>query len=155
MIRRIRLIRLIRPIFLLSLIGLIGPIAVSATDSSSTNFTVKDPVIEELGGFSSSTNFQVRGSIPYISPTRGTSTNFAIKPGFLAYGNPVLPVLSAVAGPGQISLSWTDAEDISGATYEVGMATNVSGCCYTYDSHKPPAALNWTDNELRITLLFG
>jgi len=39
-----------------------------AVDFSSSNFTVKNPSIEELGGFATSTSFQLWGSIPFISP---------------------------------------------------------------------------------------
>ena len=61
-----------------------APLAL-ATDYSSTNFKVTNPVIEELGGFSTSTNFQLIGSIPYIAPVRSTSTSYGNNPGFLGY----------------------------------------------------------------------
>jgi hypothetical protein len=69
----------------LLVLSLIIPTFVSATDFSSSNFKVKDPVLEELGGFSSSSHFGLRGSIPFISPRPGTSTSFGNLPGFLSF----------------------------------------------------------------------
>lgn len=78
--------RLMRPISLIGLICLIGlPLISFATDYSSTNFKVNNPVIEELGGFSTSTSFQLIGTIPYISSGRSTSTSYGNNPGFLGY----------------------------------------------------------------------
>ena len=56
-----------------------------AVDFSSSNFTVKNPSIEELGGFATSTSFQLWGSIPFISPRQTTSTSFILSPGFLSF----------------------------------------------------------------------
>lgn len=58
---------------------------VEAVDFSSSNFTVKNPSIEELGGFATSTSFQLWGSIPFISPRQTTSTSFILSPGFLSF----------------------------------------------------------------------
>ncbi len=44
-----------------------------------------NPVIEELGGRSTSASFQLIGSIPYIEPVRGTATSYRNNPGFLGY----------------------------------------------------------------------
>ena len=56
-----------------------------AADFSSTNFGVKNPVIEELGGFATSTSYRLWGTIPYISPRTSTSTSFILSPGFLNF----------------------------------------------------------------------
>lgn len=56
-----------------------------ATEFSSSNFIVSNPVIEELGGRSTSASFQLIGSIPYIEPARGTATSYQNRPGFLGY----------------------------------------------------------------------
>lgn len=73
----------------------------SATDYSSTNFKVNNPVIEELGGFGTSTSFKLWGSIPYISPVRTTSTSYGNNPGFLGFPGPSpTPTPSPSPSPG-------------------------------------------------------
>ncbi len=113
---------------------------VLATEFSSTNFTVQDPTIDAVVGESSSTNFSVQGTIPFISPIPGASTNFTIN----TYGV-TLPVLSATAATHQVSLSWTAVIGVSGPTYEVGTAT-ISGGPYDY---KP----SQTDRTATLTSL--
>ncbi|PIR87208.1 MAG: hypothetical protein COU11_01485 [Candidatus Harrisonbacteria bacterium CG10_big_fil_rev_8_21_14_0_10_49_15] len=56
-----------------------------AQTASSTNFTVENPTIGQLGGYATSSNFQLWGSIPFISPGTGSTTNFILKPGFLNF----------------------------------------------------------------------
>jgi hypothetical protein len=56
-----------------------------ATNFSSTNFKVNNPVINELGGLATSTSFQLRGSIPYIEPRRSSSTTYINVPDFLGF----------------------------------------------------------------------
>ena len=135
MIRFTRVIRPVRAIGLASLIVFLSASAALAADFSSSNFKVKDPVIEELGGSSASTHFKLQGSVPYISPTPGASTNFQVNPGFAAFSGVVLPVLTASSGPdyAQVSLSWSAANGVSNATYEVGISATAGGP-YTYDS---------------------
>ncbi len=76
-----------------------GPLAL-ATDYSSTNFKVSNPVIEELGGYSTSTSFRLLGSIPFIEPLRGTSTSYINIPGFPAFIDPSTPTPSSTGGGG-------------------------------------------------------
>ena len=71
-------------IVLIGFMGVMMPVAY-AVDFSSTNFEVKNPVIEELSGFATSTSFQLWGTIPYISPRISTSTSFVLSPGFLNF----------------------------------------------------------------------
>lgn len=70
---------------LLLFTALSAPAVVLATDYSSTNFSVSNPVIEELGGISTSTSFRLLGSIPFIEPRRSTSTSYINIPGFPAF----------------------------------------------------------------------
>jgi hypothetical protein len=58
---------------------------VHALNYSSTNFKVENPVIEELGGYSTSTSFRLIGSIPFIEPRRSTSTSYINIPAFPAF----------------------------------------------------------------------
>jgi hypothetical protein len=68
-----------------TLLGVFFWAPAQATEYSSTNFKVSNPVIEELGGRSTSASFQLIGSIPFISPVRTTSTSYINIPGFLGY----------------------------------------------------------------------
>lgn len=66
---------------------LLFPLLAGATDFTSTSFIVKDPVIEGLGGYSSSTSFRLWGTIPFIEPRTNTSTTFINLPGFLNFSD--------------------------------------------------------------------
>ncbi len=82
-----------------------------ATDFSSTNFIIKDPVIEPGAGFSTSNNFQLWGSMGQAAIGTSTATSFGLKSGFMYFlSSPTAPSgLNAVAASQtQINLSWTD-----------------------------------------------
>lgn len=64
-----------------------------ATDYSSTNFTVKDPVVSRGAGSSASTSFQNIGNIGQPAIGISTSTSFILRSGFLYFPAP------AVASP--------------------------------------------------------
>lgn len=106
-----------------------------AEDYTGANFIVRDPVIVEGGGMSTSTGFQLLGSQAGGIFGESTSTNFSGRFGFLYY--PVVvatPVVSATPGNGQAALSWTAGEAALGwsvSAYEVGKAT-ASGGPYTF-----------------------
>ncbi len=108
---------------------------VSATDFSSTNFTVRDPVIEIASSTEmSSVSFRLTGSIGQMSIGTSTSVTFEVRSGFLYFPKVTVPVLSATAGDGSVSLSWTASQGFLGwnvSGYNVGQAT-VSGGPYTY-----------------------
>jgi hypothetical protein len=76
--------RQLAAIFLSIALCLPGAVAY-ATEYSSSNFKVSNPVIEELGGLSSSANFKLWSNIPYIEPRLASSTNYKSIPGFLGY----------------------------------------------------------------------
>ncbi len=71
-----------------------------ATDYSSTNFKVNNPVIEELGGYSTSSNFRLWSNVPYITPSRATSTSYSSIPGFLGYTGTTTVTTSGGGGGG-------------------------------------------------------
>ena len=103
-----------------------APLA-QADDFSSTNFTLKDPVIAEPAAYGTSSNYGLWGVIPNIAPVNGTSTNFGVNPGFLAFSNVTMPTLSATASSTSFDLSWSAAVGSSVVTYEPGYATTIGG----------------------------
>lgn len=56
-----------------------------ATDYTSTNFKVKDPVIAPGGGFGTSTNFRLNDTQGQIGISKSTSTNFGVLSGYQYY----------------------------------------------------------------------
>jgi len=56
-----------------------------ATDFTSTNFIVKDPVIEPGAGFSTSTNFRLWSSIGQDAIGLSATTSFGLRGGFLYF----------------------------------------------------------------------
>ncbi len=124
-----RPIRQIRLIGQICLIGLISPVSVLAENFSSTNFVVENPVIEPLGGLSTSTNFSVQPASPYISPGQATSSNFQLNPGFFSQSIVTVPTLTLTNGPNadEVKASWTVSQGaLATNPYEVGYGT-VSG----------------------------
>ena len=102
---------MLRPISaLLSIIFLLSAQLALATDFSSSNFTVKDPVIQGGGGFATSSSFQLWGTIPYIGSALATSTSFRTIPGFLGF-------------PGSASSSSSTASSSAGIAGGGGIAT--------------------------------
>ena len=115
-------------ISLLTILALvfIVPLA-QADDFSSTNFTLQDPVIAEPASYGTSSSYGLWGVIPSIAPTSGTSTNFGVNPGFLAFSNVEMPTLEATADVTELTLSWSAAVGGVAATYEPGYATTPGG----------------------------
>ena len=111
-----------------------APLA-QATDFTSTNFILRDPVVTIEGGYSSSTNFQFFSSTGQNAIGETTSTSFTQRSGFLYFPTATTPAIAATAGNGEVSLSWSAATGSLGnvTNYRVGTAT-VSGGPYTYES---------------------
>lgn len=106
-----------------------------ATDFSSPSFTVKDPVIDTGLSRGTSTNFGLGQSLTQTAIGRSSSTNFRVWSGFQYYYQVNANTLTATAGNGQVSLSWTVPQTFLGAVvgnYDVGTGT-VSGS-YTFES---------------------
>src|SRR6185503_4149632 len=94
-------------LLLLGLVVLSLPYTSLATDFSSSNFTVKNPVIDEAGSSSSSTNFGLGQSLNQTAIGKSTSSNFQLWSGFQYFFQVNSNVLTATAGSGQVALSWT------------------------------------------------
>ncbi len=105
-----------------------------ATDYSSENYRVKDPVITEGLG-SSSFNFGLGQSLSQTAIGKSTSEHYQLWSGFQYFFSAAANSLTASAGDGQVSLSWTAPQTylgVSVASYQLGVGT-VSGS-YTFES---------------------
>ncbi|MBX4191594.1 MAG: fibronectin type III domain-containing protein [Candidatus Doudnabacteria bacterium] len=106
----------------------------NTTDYSSSNFTVKDPVVDGGSSSSSSANFGLGQSINQSAIGISTSTNFQLWSGFQYYFKVNANVLTATPGNAQASLSWTVPSTFLGATissYEVGVGTTSGSYVFT------------------------
>ena len=120
-------------IFALFAAAVIFPIQIRATNFSSSNFSVTNPVISAGGDSSSSTNFGLGQSVDQIAIGKSTSANFQLWSGFQYFFKVNPNVLSATAGVEQVTLNWTVPQTFLGVSvtsYEVGVGT-VSGS-YTF-----------------------
>jgi len=63
----------------------IFPYGTSGQEATSTNFTVRAPVLGIFGGLSESTNFQQLNTGGQVAPGSSTSTNFIVRSGFLYF----------------------------------------------------------------------
>jgi hypothetical protein len=100
-----------------------------AADFSSTSFVVKSPVISSGFKSASSANFGLGQSLTQTAIGKSTSANFQLWSGFQYYYLVKQNTLTATAGNGQVSLSWTVPATylgIAAGDYEVGVGT-VSG----------------------------
>ncbi len=108
----------------------LGALSTEATDYSSSGFTVRDPVISITGGRATSTDFELYSSVGQTAIGEESSAGFTVRSGFLYYHVITSPTLSASAGDGQVSLTWTAAEEPLGeltASYAIGQSTIVGG----------------------------
>src|SRR3989338_6417859 len=129
MIRECMKLQCSRPfVILFVFFSVFAPLA-QATDYTSTNFILRDPVITVEGGYASSTNFQFFSSSGQTVIGENTSTSFTQRAGFLYFPTATTSVLAATAGNGQVSLSWTAAVGSLGnvTNYQVGTATTSGG----------------------------
>ncbi|MEJ0021753.1 MAG: dockerin type I domain-containing protein [Candidatus Doudnabacteria bacterium] len=100
-----------------------------ATDYSSANFTVTNPVIDTGSASSSSANFGLGQSSSQTAIGRSSSGSFQVWSGFQYFFKVNANTLTATAGDGLIDLSWTVPATFLGiavSSYEVGVGT-VSG----------------------------
>lgn len=119
----------------LALFFLFTPLFLFATEFSSTNFQVLDPVIQP-GGYSSSDSFQLHQVAAQISIGTSTASSFRVNSGFLFYPFVSTTTVTATAGDAQVSLSWSAFSGFLGWTvsgYNVGQAT-VSGGPYSFSA---------------------
>lgn len=118
-------------IIIVVFIALFLPWMLYATEYSSANFNVKDPILSSGGGDeSTSASFKLVGAIGQISLGTSSATTFGVNPGFLYFPEVTTPVVSATAGDGEVSLSWTASVGVLGWTvggYNVGQSTTAGG----------------------------
>lgn len=115
---------------------LVLPWTLGAEVLKSSNFQVLDPVISVPGVRSTSANFTLLEALFQFALGTSTAASFQLNPGFLAFPAVTLPTVTATAGDGAVSLSWTSAVGAVGWTvsgYTVGQSTT-SGGPYTYAS---------------------
>ena len=122
-------------LFILALAILYLPNPSDATDYSSSNFTVKDPVIDSGQSSSSSTSYGLGQSVSQTAIGRSTSTSFELWSGFQYYFLATQNTLTAtVVADDQIDLSWTVPSTFLGINitgYEVGVGTTSGSYTFT------------------------
>lgn len=86
---------------ILLLITLLSFVAVKAgaTDFTSQNFMVKDPVVKLGAGFSTSTGFQLFSSLGQDAIGRSSGEDFILQSGFLYFSAPISVVVSTSPAP--------------------------------------------------------
>lgn len=125
----------LRIIILLSLF-FVGASLALADEFKANNFTILDPIISSPGGYQSSDSYKFQGSLSEIAVGTSTAASFNLQAGFFFFPEVTLPVLTATAGDGSVTLSWTTAEGFLGwnvSGYSIGQA-QVSGGPYAYTS---------------------
>ena len=125
--------KILRVLLLITILLL--PLNSIATDFSSTNFTVKDPIISSGTATSTSANFGLGQSLGQTAIGKSTSTSYQLWSGFQYFFKASANTLTATAGNGQVALSWTVPSTFLGAVvgdYDVGVGT-VSGS-YTFEN---------------------
>lgn len=114
---------------------LLLPAVVFADDFSSPSFTVKAPVVTPGADRSTSANFGLGQSLGQTAVGRSASSSYQLWSGFQYFFAASAPTLTAAAGDGQVSLSWTVPTTYLGAAvanYDVGVGT-ISGS-YTFEA---------------------
>ncbi len=107
-----------------------------ATDLTSTNFIIRDPVVGTGGGYGTSTNFKLYSTGNTLLSGVGSSATYIGHYGFLYYPFVNPGALSVVQNGINADLSWAASTSGQGWTvsgYNTGKAT-VSGGPYTYTS---------------------
>src|SRR5258708_2636480 len=110
------------------------PKNILATNYSSTNFTVTNPVTDAGQTSSSSSNFGLGQSVSQTAIGKSTSTNFQLWSGFQYYFKVNANTLTATVGNGQVALSWTVPSTFLGiavSSYEVGVGTTSGSYTFT------------------------
>lgn len=119
--------------FAVLLFGIIGPVL--ATDFSSSNFILRDPVMVIEAGESTSTSFRLISSTGQANTGSNSSATFTSLIGFEYFAQGTTPVVTATAGDAEVDLSWTSSVGTFGnvTSYQVGTSTT-SGGPYTFES---------------------
>lgn len=112
------------------LVGVVSASTARADRATSTNFIIESGVLDVGGQVSTSTSFEVPGSLSQPAIDLSTSTSFRLLGGFLAFPTVTTPVLSATAGAGAVTLTWTASEGFLGfnvTSYDLGTGTTSDG----------------------------
>ncbi len=115
--------------FLLAIFLLTSPLSGLADAGSSSSFNMLEGVIAPAG-YSFSSNFKLDGLISQLSVGQSQATDFILRSGLLYFPIISTPVVTASAGDGQVSLSWTTATGLLGwqaGAYEVGWSGTSGG----------------------------
>lgn len=110
------------------------PFSGRGTDYSSPSFKIKDSVIDIGQSSLSSTNFGLGQSLGQTAIGKSTSTSFQLWSGFQYFFKVKSNTLTATAGDGQVSLSWTAPQTFLGVSvggYELG--TGIVSGSYTFE----------------------
>ncbi len=138
-------------IIIVSLLAIAGLSSVRADEFTSSNFKVLEPVLFPAG-YATSSGYSLIGTIAQIAIGTSTASSFNLNSGFLFYPFASSPVVTATAGDGQVSLSWTASQGFLGWTvsgYNVGKSTSPGGP-YTFS-----ASLGSGTNSTRTGLTNG
>ncbi|KKT58960.1 MAG: 1, 4-beta cellobiohydrolase [Candidatus Giovannonibacteria bacterium GW2011_GWC2_44_9] len=109
--------------------------AAKADEFTSSSFKILEPVLQPAG-YSTSSGYSLIGTIAQIAIGTSTASSFNLSSGFLFFPFASSPVVTAAAGDGQVSLSWTAATGVLGWTvsgYNVGYSTFPGGP-YTFSA---------------------
>ena len=119
----------------LLLLVFLSAVPARAEDYTSDSFILRDPVITVSGGDSEIADYELISSDGQSVIGESTSSSFTYRAGFLYYPIATTPVLSASAGDGSVTLTWSaSVATLANITnYQVGVAT-VSGGPYTFTS---------------------
>ena len=115
------------------LVSLVFVPIVYASDMTSTNFIIRDPLVGTGGSYGTSANFAAFGSGDMTNIGRATSASFEGRYGFLWYPYVVQGTFDAVANGANADLTWTASTAGLGWTvsgYNTGIKP--SGGSYTY-----------------------
>jgi hypothetical protein len=127
------------------LISFFATTFVSATDLTSTNFIIRDPLVGTGGSFGTSTNFKAFGSGDMTNIGRSTSTNFEGREGFLWYPYVTQGTFTATPNGSQADLTWgasTAGLGWSVSGYNTGISFN--GGSYTYSARGLVTSYSYT-----------
>src|SRR3989338_6196827 len=125
--------------------------AAKADEFTSSSFKILEPVLQPAG-YSTSSGYSLIGTISQIAIGTSTASSFNLSGGFLFFPFASSPVVTAAAGDGQVSLSWTASQGFLGWTvsgYNVGQSTSPGGP-YTFS-----ASLGSGTNSTRTGLTNG
>lgn len=128
--------RLLKLSLLFTILIVISIYPTQASDSTSSSFILRDPVIGAGGGFGTSTSFQLISANNILGSNFATTTSFSGKSGFLYYPFVTKGSFSATPSATSITLNWSATlagQGLGVSGYNVG-TSSVSSGPYSYVS---------------------